>query len=946
MVFGGGWADPLTEPVLIGREAETAIIDRLLVDAVSGRSGVLVLTGEAGVGKSALLAYARARATGMTVLQTVGVQSEAEIQFAALYHLLRSALDRMSSLPPPQSAALGAALGMVPDRAANRFLIGTAVLSLLSEAAGVRPLLCLVDDAGWLDYESAVTIAFAARRLEAEAVVMIVAARSVAGTPFAGLSTQQVEGLSRSQAETLLAVHHLHADPLTRERVIERADGNPLALLEFADRLQDVDQLAPPFSAGLAPTAVESLYLEQVRRLPGDTQLLLLVAAAEDSQALGLVMRAGSKLGIGPDALEPAEHAGIVSAAGGQITFGHPLARSATYTGAAFSQRQRVHNALADACGPGEPDRRAWHHAAAALAPDEGVARELESTARRAQLRSGQAAASAALERAAQLSADADAQAVRLVAAAQAAWRAGNGDRAIALLGQANPLPGNAQLRADAAEIRGLVQAQSGMPRQAAAALAGAAQKIASIDHRRSMRLATVAAEAAWFAGHRERLGQLDTFVSALPASQGMPGGFMRAYIEALAATLRGGLPAAASQLRAAAGGAAGLSDQRALTWAGDCALLLQESSAAQEFYSRAVDRSRELANIADLMHALHLRARAELGLGKVAVAEADAAEALQFGWQLNQPGVVAHSLAVLARVAALHGDIAESRRRAAKALEHAIPHRLHLAVCAAVLANAEIDVSLGRPGAALERLEPLIADPVARPAYLIELAAMTVEAAAHARTPARGQPALALCEAWAECLDAPAPRAVLARCRGLLGGRAQADRHFGEALRLHRKQENPLDEARTRLTFGEHLRRTGRPAAARPHLRSAMEAFDSLGARLLADRAAEELRASGEVGRRRPPGAIGDLTPRERQVARLAAAGYSNGEVAARLFLSQKTVEYHLHKVFTKLGVTSRTDLISVGDQIGLAAGVGEVPPGSDAVAAGLGPPGAGTGD
>jgi hypothetical protein len=340
----------LTEPALIGREAETAIIDRLLVDAVSGRSGVLVLTGEAGVGKSALLAYARARATGMGVLQTVGVQSESEIQFAALYHLLRSALDRMSSLPPPQSAALGAALGMVQDRAANRFLIGAAVLSLLSEAAGVRPLLCLVDDAGWLDYESAVAIAFAARRLEAEAVVMIVAARSVAGTPFAGLPTQPVEGLSRSQAETLLAAHHLHADPLIRERVIERAGGNPLALLEFADRLQDSDQLAPPFSVGLAATAVESLYLERVRRLPDDTQLLLLAAAAEDSQALGLIMRAGSKLGIEPEALEPAEQAGIVSAAGDQITFGHPLARSATYTGAAFSQRQRVHKALADAC--------------------------------------------------------------------------------------------------------------------------------------------------------------------------------------------------------------------------------------------------------------------------------------------------------------------------------------------------------------------------------------------------------------------------------------------------------------------------------------------------------------------------------------------------------------------------------------------------------------------
>ena len=243
----------MTEPALIGREAETEIIDRLLDDAASGRSAVLVFTGEAGMGKSTLLAYARARASGMGVLQTVGVQSEAEIQFAALDQLLRSALDRMSSLPPPQSAALGAALGMVPDRAANRFLIGAAVLSLLSETAGGRPLLCLVDDAGWLDYESAVAIAFAARRLEAEAVVMIIGARSVAGTPFAGLPTQPIEALSRSQAEALLAARRLRVDPLIRERVIDRAGGNPLALLEFADRLQDVDQLVPPFTWAWPP---------------------------------------------------------------------------------------------------------------------------------------------------------------------------------------------------------------------------------------------------------------------------------------------------------------------------------------------------------------------------------------------------------------------------------------------------------------------------------------------------------------------------------------------------------------------------------------------------------------------------------------------------------------------------------------------------------------------
>ena len=374
--------------------------------------------------------------------------------------------------------------------------------------------------------------------------------------------------------------------------------------------------------------------------------------------------------------------------------------------------------------------------------------------------------------------------------------------------------------------------------------------------------------------------------------------------------------------------------------------MLLQDSAGAEELYSRAVDRSRELANIADLMHALHLRARCELDLGKVAVAEADAAEALQFGRQLKQPGVVVHSLAVLARVAALRGDIAESRRRTAEALEHAVPHRLHLAVCAAVLANGEIDVSLGHPAAALERLEPLIADPVAHPAYLIELAAMTVEAAALARTPGRGLPALALYEAWVECFDVPAPRATLARCRGLLADRAQADGYFFEALKLHQAGTDPLDEARTRLNLGEHLRRTGRPAAARPHLRAAMEAFDSLGARLLADRAAEELRASGEVARRHLPSGISDLTPRERQVARLAAAGHSNGEVAARLFLSQKTVEYHLHKVFTKLGVASRADLPRSGTRSARPLGSARASLGSDPAAAGRRFPAATAGD
>jgi len=886
------------------------LIDRLLHDAALGQSGVLVLTGEPGIGKSALLAYARRKASGMCVLQTAGVQSEAEIEFAALHQLLRPALGRADSLPPTQAAALRAVLGVGRDRAVNRFLVGAAVLSLLSESAAERRLLCLVDDAGWVDYESAVAIAFAARRLDAEGVVMLVGARSVAETPFAGLPELSLGGLSRAAAEAILTRDHLDADPLVREQVIGRASGNPLALHQLARRLHDGRWLTPPFSADVAPTLVESLYLERIRELPDATQLLLLLAAAEDSQALGLIMRAGACMGIAPEALAPAEWAGIVSAEQDQITFGHPLARSAAYMGAAFSQRRVVHQALAEAWGPAEPDRRAWHRAAAALAPDEEVARELESTARRARLRGGQAAASAALERAALLSGAPGARTARLVSAAESAWRAGNGDRAIALIGHAAPHVEDVELRASAAEISGLATAQRGTPRAAAAVLAAAAAEMASVDHRRSMRLAAVAAEAAWFSGDGEHLGQLEALVSSFPAGDAGLGEFIRAYVTALAAVLRDGLPAASSQLREAVARAARLDEPRPLCWAADCAMLLADPRAARELYSRAVDRSRQHARAGDLMHALHLRARAELELGRIAVSEADATEGLRLGQQLQQPGLVAHSLALLARVAALHGDVAEARRRAADAMEQAVPHGLHLAVSAAILAKAELDVSAGRPDDALERLEPSIADPVAHPAYLTEMAAMAVEAAARARAPERGQPALALYEACAAGLDAPALGPVLARCRGLLAGEPAAEDHFRAALRLHREHVNPLEEARTRLCFGEHLRRTGHKAQARVPLRSAMEAFDSLGARLLASRAAAELRATGEPISRPPATAAAALTPQELQIARLVAAGGSNREVAASLFLSQKTVEYHLHKVFTKLGVASRTEL------------------------------------
>jgi DNA-binding CsgD family transcriptional regulator len=911
----------MTEPLLIGREAETEAISRLLDETRSGRSGTLVFTGEAGSGKSALLASAEARAHGIRVLRTAGVESEAEIEFAGLHQLLHPLRGLIGSLPAAQAAALQAAFGLGEQRGADRFLIGLSVLSLLSDAAEDRPLLCLVDDADWLDQESAAALAFAARRLDAESAVMLLAARTTGGTPFAGLPTWPLGPIGPEQAKLLLARHYPDLDPLVRDRVIARAAGNPLALIELPKKLHTGQEPGAPPSVALALTAVEAQYLDQIRALPDATQLLLLLAAAEDSEALGLVLRASRTLGVPPEALEPAERAGIVAVEQDRVRFVHPLARSATYNGATFSQRRRAHQALADASSLEEPDRRAWHHAAAAVAPDEEAARELEATAGRARLRSGQAAASAALERAAQLSGGPQTRAARLVAAAQAAWRAGNGGRAMALIEHAAPLTGQSQLRATAAEVQGLALAQQGPAREAAAALATAASEFVPIDRPRAIRLAAVASEIAWFGYDAELLRQLETLVTALPAEDGVAGQFMHAYVRALAVTLRAGLPAAVAPLRDAVGHASGLADPRPLTWAADCAMLLGDVRAALDRYSRAVTRSRQLAMAGDLVHALHLRARCEFDLGKIAVAAADASEALRLGREMMEPGVESHSLSLLARVAALRGDAEECRRHAAATLERAVPNCLELAVAQAVLAQAELEIGLGRASEAVERLEPLVVNCEAHPAFLIDMAVILVEAAVRARTPDPGQSALALCELWVAGLDAPGLHAKLARCRGLLASDPPASKHFAEALRLHGEQGNPLDRARTQLCFGEQLRRAGRRAEARPQLRAALQVFDSLGASLLARRAAAELRATGETVRRRAPAAT-ELTAQELQIARLAAAGGSNREVAARLYVSPKTVEYHLHKVFAKLGVASRAGLAQAMAQAGLAGG------------------------
>ena len=495
--------------MLYGRDAERSAVTALLDAARNSRSGVLVLRGQAGAGKSALLQDAVEQASDLQVLEARGIESEAELAFAGLHQLLRPILGQVDGLPGPQATALRAAFGLEQGRVEDRFLVSVAVLSLLAEAAERRSVLCVVDDAHWLDEASANALVFVARRLEAEGVVMLFAARDGDPRRFGavGLPELEIGGLDGVAVTALLAEHAaVPVDPQVRDRLLERTGGNPLALVELPSVLTS-DQLSgtQPLPLRLPLTdGVEYAFLERVRRLPDDAQALLLIAAAEDTGRQAMVAAAATALGAGVAALDAAEAAGLVRVRAGAIAFRHPLVRSAVYQGATSSQRRRAHRALAGAADrDGDADRRAWHLAAAAVEPDERVVRELDAAAERALGRGGFEAASSALERAATLTADPGARGRRLVAAAEHAWAAGQLDRTAGLLEAVRPLATEPLLRAEVGRLRGWFELSVGSVAAAQPILVQAALDAAPVDPGRARRILAGAAEAAWLEADR-----------------------------------------------------------------------------------------------------------------------------------------------------------------------------------------------------------------------------------------------------------------------------------------------------------------------------------------------------------------------------------------------------------------------------------------------------------
>jgi DNA-binding NarL/FixJ family response regulator len=903
--------------MLHGRRAECDALDRLLADARRSRGGVLVLRGEAGVGKTALLEHAAGRADGMLVLRAAGVESEAELPFAALHQLLRPVLELVGRLPAPQAAALRGALGLGPPGGEDRFLVSVAALSLLAEAAEIRPVLCRVDEAQWLDRSSAEALAFAARRLEADPVALLFAARDGDARQFEapGLPELRLQGLEREAAAALLAERGTDLPAELVDRLVEGTGGNPLALLELPGSL-DPDQLAgrAPLEAVLPLTArLEGTFGERVRRLPAPARTLLLVAAAEAAGDPAVVLRAAAGLGVVAEVLDEVEAAGLVGTGDGRLAFRHPLVRSAAYRTATFAARRAAHRALAEVlAGEDAADQRAWHLAAATLGPDEPAAVELERSADRARRRGGHAAAAAALERAAELTGDDGERGRRLAGAATEAWLAGQPDRAAALLDRAEPLVADQPSRVAVAHLRGTIEASRGVALQAATMLVAGAELAVPLDPDRALQMLLEAAEVASYAGDVGPTAELGRRAAALPVTD-PPGRFLRDMLQGMGKVAEGDTDAGVPLLRDAVAVAARLDDPRQLIWAGVAAFFVGDNDAGNNLHARAVARARQEGAVGLLPRALEFLAAGELAAGRMAAAEVDATEGLRLARDTGNDTSACRHLATLAHLAALRGDEDACRAWAEEALDRTAARGLGLPATLAGYALALLELGQGRPAEALARLERLLAagPGAGSPYFAVYTVPDLVEAAVRSGRPEAAAAPLAAFDQLATLAGTPDLLAQLARCRGLVGSDEDAPARFEEALALHDRRARPFDTARTELLYGEALRRARRRGEARTHLRSALEAFQRLEAAPWAERAAAELRATGETARRRNPGTLAQLTPQELQIVRLVGEGGTNREIGAQLFLSRRTVDYHLRNVFVKLGVSSRIELI-----------------------------------
>jgi len=904
--------------VLRGRVHECEVLDRLLDAVRGGESGALVVRGEPGVGKSALLDYVAERASGCRVARTAGVQSEMELAFSGLNQLCIPMLDRVDRLPEPQRDALRTAFGLAGGAAPDRFLVGLAVLSLLSEVAGEEPLVCLVDDAQWLDQASAQALAFVARRLVAESVALIFAVReSSDDRDLSGLPELMLDGLGDADARALLAsVIRWPLDERVRDRIVAETHGNPLALLELPRGLTPA-QLAGGFglpSVAALPGRIEDSFARRLAPLPGATRRLLLLAAAEPLGDSALLVRAADRLGIKAQAGDAAESEGLVEFCI-QVTFRHPLVRSAIYRSATPEQRREAHQALAEATDARlDPDRRAWHFAQAASGPDEQVASELERCAQRAQARGGLAAAAAFLERSAALTLDPGRRAGRALAAARVMAQSGAFDAALRLLATAEAGPLDGLQRAGAQLLRGQIAFASSSGSEAPPLLLKAAKSFEPLDIGLARQTYLEAFSAAQYAGRFDTgagLRQAAQAARAAPRAVQPPNAADQ-LLDGLALLNTEGYTAAAPTLKRAltAFSSEETSTEQALRWLGlacRTAVRLWDDEGWDRLSTRYVALARDAGALGVLPIALNQRAGLHVSEGDFASAASlieeagPITEATGSGLPFyTSVGLFAYS----GRERELSEQINASMKETAGRGQGAGAGPVLLDWATAVLNNG-----LGRYQDALAAARRASEDPHEL-VFSTWAAVELIEAAARSGLPEQAANTLErLCEGtrvsggdWA--------LGVQAYAQALLSDGQNADRLYREAIERLGRTRVRVTLARAHLLYGEWLRRQQRRTDARHQLRIAHQTFVTMGAEGFAERARRELLATGETARKRSVETASGLTPQETQVAELAREALSNAEIGARLFISPRTVEYHLGKVFTKLGINSRIQL------------------------------------
>ncbi|MEV5149102.1 AAA family ATPase [Streptomyces sp. NPDC052727] len=898
---------------LRGRRRECDALGHLVSQVEAGHSAVLVLRGDAGIGKSALLDHLAARVVGHRVARVAAAESEMELPFAGLHQLCAPFLGRIGSLPPPQREALATAFGLSTGPPPDRFLVGLAVLGLLTEVAAEQPLFCLVDNAQWLDRVSAPTLAFVARRIYAEPLALIFASREQRGRDeWAGLPELRLDGLDDTDARALLdASADGPMDERIRDRVLAEARGNPLALLELPRGRIETDGLDLP-DPGPVTSRIEGSYLTRVRSLPAATQRLLLLAAAEPVGDAALLRRAAERLDIDSDAARPAVTAGLLDI-GALVRFRHPLLRSAIYRSAGLTELRETHRVLAEATDPDlDPNRRAWHLARATVRPDEAVAAELESSAGRALTRGGTAAAAAFLAHAAVLTPDPRRKATRALAAAQAKLRAGAPVAARDLLALAGSGVLDALGRARVDLLQARIAFASSRDKEALPRMLATARRLVPLDAGLARETFLDALSAAISAG---RLAS-GTHVREVAATARKtlppvtrPPRTADLLLDALALRFTVGYREAVAASREAVRALRRETDPEEilrLSWpASALAAEMWDDESWTELVTRQVRTARAVGALAELPLALNSRVVLHTCAGELDAAGLLLAEIARVqeatGTSFAPYGTMT--------LAAWQGREREAAPLIEAGTEEAVHRGEGLGVAIGLRAAAVLNNGLGRYEEAFDAARLATAhqqELIAANWGLVEL----VEAAARS---GRRDAAEAALDRLTRATDAAATNwalGVQARSRALLGRGHAAEELYREAIERLGRTRTAVELARAHLLYGEWLRRESRRVDARKHLREAHALFSRLGAGAFAERAVRELRATGETVTRRDGVAAQTLTAQETQIALLARDGLTNSEIGAQLFLSPHTVEWHLRKVYAKLGIPSRRHL------------------------------------